>query len=90
MDRAYVYEGGNFVPLDYPTSPQTQAYGINDSGNVVGLWWDFSSNHGHGFLATRSMLMLPERESLVPEPATLGLLAIGFAGLVATRRRKQL
>jgi probable HAF family extracellular repeat protein len=39
-----------FTTLDDP-SGGTEAYGINDFGQIVGLYFD-ASNHAHGFLYT--------------------------------------
>jgi hypothetical protein len=38
-----------FTPIDVPGATETQALGINDSGNVVGVYHDATG--GHGFLA---------------------------------------
>jgi probable HAF family extracellular repeat protein len=56
--------------LDVPGSVQTDANGINDAGDIVGVYFDASGNE-HGFLATP-----------VPEPSTLLLLTIGTLGVI--------
>jgi hypothetical protein len=45
----FVYAGGKFTAVNFPKSNGTQAMGINDKGEVVGLYLD-SSNTQHGFL----------------------------------------
>ena len=65
------YTISDYTTLDVPGASDTRAYGI-DGGNVVGRYYDGSSNHG--FLA------------VIPEPATLSLLAVGM--LMACRRRR--
>ena len=59
-----------YTTLDVPGANYTVAYGI-DGGNIVGRYYDGSS---HGFLA------------VIPEPATLSLLALGM--LMACRRQR--
>jgi hypothetical protein len=65
-----------FTQLDVPGANFTQAFGINDAGQIVGFF--FSNTGEHGFLATA-----------IPEPATLTLLSVGLAitGLGMMRRR---
>jgi len=48
LDIAFVYSKGKFTPVDFPKSNGTQATGINDKGEVVGLYLD-SANATHGF-----------------------------------------
>ena len=49
LDEAFVYSGGKFTTVSFPKSNGTQATGINDSGEVVGLYLDSTSTQ-HGFL----------------------------------------
>ncbi len=60
-----------YTTLDVPGGSSTYAWEI-DGGNIVGYYSDGSGTHG--FLA------------VVPEPATLSLLAVGM--LMACRRRR--
>jgi probable HAF family extracellular repeat protein len=46
---AFMYAKGKFVAIKYPKSMGTQANGINDKGEIVGMFIDNSGN-GHGFL----------------------------------------
>ena len=62
-----------YTTLDVPGASDTYAYGI-DGTNIVGVFYDGSGNR-HGFLA------------VIPEPATLSLLAVGM--LMACRRRRR-
>jgi hypothetical protein len=47
--EAFVYSGGKFTAINFPKSNGTQANGINDKGDVVGLYLD-SGNVQHGFV----------------------------------------
>jgi len=46
--EGFVYSAGKFTPIKFPRSNGTQALGINDKGEVVGLYLD-SSSVQHGF-----------------------------------------
>jgi len=48
LDTGFVYSKGKFAPVNFPKSNGTQATGINDKGEVVGLYLD-STNATHGF-----------------------------------------
>jgi probable HAF family extracellular repeat protein len=45
----FLYDGGSYTTLNVPGSIQTIASGINNAGQVVGLYAD-SSNRNHGYL----------------------------------------
>jgi hypothetical protein len=45
----FVYSGGKFTAVNFPKSSGTQAIGINDNGDVVGLYLD-SAGAQHGFV----------------------------------------
>lgn len=47
--EGFVYASGTFTPINFPNSNGTQAMGINDQGDVVGLYLD-SDSIQHGFL----------------------------------------
>jgi hypothetical protein len=47
--EGFVYSGGKFTAINFPKSNGTQAMGINDKGDVVGLYLD-SANAQHGFV----------------------------------------
>ena len=65
-----------FTPIDVPGSILTRTYGINDAGQIVGVYRDATG--GHGFFAAPSS---------VPEPSSLLLLGSGVAGLAFLRRK---
>jgi len=48
----FALTGGKYVQLTYPSSIWTEAYGIDNNGNVVGSYEDSSSKF-HGFLRTK-------------------------------------
>jgi len=48
LDTGFVYSKGKFTPVNFPKSNGTEATGINDKGEVVGLYLD-SANLTHGF-----------------------------------------
>jgi probable HAF family extracellular repeat protein len=52
-DEGFVYASGKFTAIIYPKATGTQANGINDKGDVVGLYLD-SSGNSHGFLYTHA------------------------------------
>jgi hypothetical protein len=47
--QGFVYAAGKFTAINFPKSNGTQALGINDKGEVVGLYLD-STNVQHGFM----------------------------------------
>jgi hypothetical protein len=54
LDIAYVYSAGKFTPVSFPKSNGTQATGINDKGEVVGLYLDsLGATHGFSKIGTK-------------------------------------
>jgi hypothetical protein len=49
LNEGFVYAGGKFTAVSFPKSTATDAIGINDKGDVVGLYLD-SSGVQHGFV----------------------------------------
>jgi hypothetical protein len=47
--EGFVYAGGKFTAISFPKATATQALGINDKGDVVGLYLD-SGSVQHGFV----------------------------------------
>jgi len=48
LDISFSYSKGKFTTINFPKSNGTQASGVNDKGDVVGLYLD-SANVQHGF-----------------------------------------
>lgn len=70
--HGFVLTNGVYVTLDFPGAFQdgyTQAYGINDFGQVVGKWAPAGYPGDLGFIATPGI-------GVVPEPSTFILLLI--------------
>jgi hypothetical protein len=61
--------GSSFITIDVPGAIFTEAFGVNNAGQIVGDYMD-SSGVVHGFVATA-----------VPEPCSLALVGVG--GLVS-------
>ena len=77
MTHGFVDTGGSFTTIDVPGASSTQgAFGINDSGQIVG-WW-FGAIGEHGFLATP-----------VPEPPSALTLATCLVALFAMAGRRK-
>jgi hypothetical protein len=54
LDIGFVYSKGKFTTVNYPKSNGTQLSGINDKGDVVGLWVDTAlATHGFSKIGTK-------------------------------------
>jgi hypothetical protein len=54
LDIAFVYAKGKFTAVSFPKSSGTQATGINDKGEVVGLYLDsVGATHGYSKVGTK-------------------------------------
>ena len=73
-DRGYgfVYVGGQYVTIDPPGAVSSDAHDIDAQGRIYGSYTD-----GTG----------PYNGYVVPEPATLGMLALGGFAMLRRRRR---
>jgi uncharacterized membrane protein len=71
-----VADSFSFTILDVPGSRDTQAYGINDRGQIVGAFID-AEGRRHGFIATE-----------VPEPGTLILLSVGLLAPLVLHKKE--
>ncbi|HLO05697.1 MAG TPA: VWD domain-containing protein [Terriglobales bacterium] len=45
MATAFLYSGGSFTRIDVPGATATNAYGINDAGQIVGAFYDGTTYH---------------------------------------------
>ena len=73
--HGFINTGGTFTTLDVPGAGFTEAFGINNAGQVVGLFAD--SSGVHGFVA-----------SPVPLPAAVWLLGTTLVGGLGFVRRR--
>jgi hypothetical protein len=49
VDHGFVLSRGRFVTIDIPNSVRTQIYGINDRGDIVGIYRDAATEITHAF-----------------------------------------
>ncbi len=47
--HGFLYDNGTYQTIDYPNSIFTEALGINNNGEIVGVYWDQSGGI-HGFM----------------------------------------
>ncbi len=81
--RAFIWDGGLMTSLDALIAPDSgwilyDAKAINNLGQVA-VWGGNSRGEAH------ALLLSPLNNNVVPEPATLLLLGIGFVGLGFTK-----
>ena len=79
---SFLLNGGSFTPIDVPGSSGTNAFGINNAGQIVGSFTDVITVRGLGFLAT-------PQPTVIPEPSTWLLLSTGLVGLLGYGWRRR-
>jgi probable HAF family extracellular repeat protein len=83
LNHAFLYRNGAMVDLNTLISGSgwvlTEATSINDDGYITG----YGTHNG----VQTAFLLSPVAGAAVPEPASLGLIGVGAAALVARRRR---
>jgi probable HAF family extracellular repeat protein len=67
-----------YTSFDYPGASFTEAYGINDNGQIVGFYED-ANGHDHGFSVNAADL--GAAPGPVPGSGLLSFFAIGLLGL---------
>jgi probable HAF family extracellular repeat protein len=78
VKHGFIINGDTITTLDYPGGLQTEVFGINDNGDIVG--YGYAGGNVFGFVA-----------SPTPVPPSVLLFASGLIGLVGLRRcRKKL
>jgi len=81
MGHGFTLSGGNYTTVNYPdATTRTAASGINDTGTIVG--WYYDGTKGHGFQAVPPPVP-------TPEPPAILLFCSGLMGLVVARRKFQ-
>ena len=73
--NGFLYGGGTFSKIAFPGAVATEAVGINDEGDIVGLYQDSVGNL-HGFLATPATttirVAIDIRPTSCPNPINVG------------------
>ena len=67
--HGFLATGGSFTTIDVPGPTTTYAFGVNDTGQIVGVFIDGTGNHG--FVATPIMDTTPPVIRVSATPATL-------------------
>ena len=80
VQQGFLDVGGNCAPIAFPGATfGTVAFGLNDSGAIVGQYGDSADVNGlHGFLAV-------PQAAAVPEPSALPIVFSVLIGVVAFR-----
>jgi probable HAF family extracellular repeat protein len=84
----FIYSGGSYTALSYPGAPQTEAFGINNAGQVVGDYWDSGFHQGFLYSAgSFTTLSVPSFQQTIPFGINNAGRIVGYAnnnnGLVA-------
>jgi uncharacterized membrane protein len=54
--HGFLYNAGAITNVDFPGSTQTAVFGINDAGDIAGIWVD-AANQTHGFVDSGGVLL---------------------------------
>jgi hypothetical protein len=83
----FLIDGGTIGAVMFPGSIQTQVYGINDLGELVGQYEDASGNY-YSFVGTIPQNYTPTPlPTATPEPASVLLFGAGLAVFGGLRRK---
>lgn len=79
--RGFLYDGTAFMPIDIPNATFTQAFAINDTGDIAGSFGDATGKHG--FLLTPITIVpeLPAAVLFASATLILILVKIVFCGM---------
>jgi hypothetical protein len=75
--HGYVHRGDAFGSIDFPDAEDTESFGINDRGEIVG----FAERDG---FFSRAYVVTGVELSIVSEPSTLALICIALLALPCT------
>jgi hypothetical protein len=88
--HGFIYDNGSFATIDFPGASGTEAWGINDGGEIAGNYID-SSGNSHGFVANPldnpvQAAFASLKDLLAGQPATLSMKDFASAAEAAINR----